>query len=49
MSRIIDNEKEKMYEILNKEIPSADELAFASAYFNIRGLVLSRMQLRINQ
>lgn len=40
MSRIIDNEREKMYEILNKEIPSADELAFASAYFNIRGFGL---------
>ena len=40
MSRIIDNEKEKMYDILNKEIPSADELAFASAYFNIRGFGL---------
>ena len=42
MSRIIDNENEKMYEILNRELPAADELAFASAYFNIRGFGLVR-------
>ncbi len=40
MSRIIDNEREKMFEILNKELPSSDELAFASAYFNIKGFGL---------
>ena len=40
MSRIIDNEKEKMYEVLNKELPLSNELAFASAYFNIKGFGL---------
>ena len=40
MSRIIDNENEKMYEVLNKELPLSNELAFASAYFNIKGFGL---------
>ena len=40
MSMIIDNEKEKMFEILNKELPHSAELAFASAYFNIKGFGL---------
>lgn len=46
MSRIIDNEKEKMYEILNKELPTADELAFASAYFNIKGFGLIKEPIK---
>ena len=40
MSRIIDNDKEKMYQVLNKELPLSNELAFASAYFNIKGFGL---------
>ncbi len=40
MSKIIDNEKEKMFGILNKELSGVDELAFASAYFNIKGFGL---------
>lgn len=46
MSRIIDNEKEKLFEILNKELPSSTELAFASAYFNIGGFGLIRDAIR---
>ena len=46
MSRIIDNEKEKMYEVLNKELPLSNELAFASAYFNIKGFGLVKEAIR---
>ncbi|AKA48721.1 hypothetical protein IX51_05960 [uncultured archaeon] len=40
MSRIIDNGKEKLADSLNQELKSVNELAFASAYFNIRGFGL---------
>ena len=40
MSKIIDNEKEKLSDVLNLELKDAEELAFASAYFNIKGFGL---------
>ena len=40
MTRIIDNEKEKLDETLNRELKDAKELAFASAYFNVSGFGL---------
>ncbi|MEM0135484.1 MAG: SNF2-related protein [Thermoplasmatales archaeon] len=40
MSRIVDNESEKMYDVLKRELSSADEIAIASAYFNIGGFGL---------
>lgn len=37
MAKIIDNKKENLANILNREFPEVDEIAIASAYFNIRG------------
>jgi superfamily II DNA or RNA helicase/HKD family nuclease len=37
MTRIIDNSKETLASVLNKEFPDADEIAIASAYFNVHG------------
>jgi len=46
MSRIIDNENEKMFNILLKELSKSDEIAIASAYFNIGGFGLIRDAIR---
>ncbi|MGC8618636.1 MAG: SNF2-related protein [Thermoplasmata archaeon] len=40
MSRIIDNENEKMFSVLLRELSKSDEVAIASAYFNIGGFGL---------
>jgi len=37
MARIIDNKKETLADVLNREFSRVDEIAIASAYFNIRG------------
>jgi SNF2 family DNA or RNA helicase len=37
MTRIIDNSKEKLASVLNREFSDADEIAIASAYFNVHG------------
>lgn len=37
MTRIIDNKRESLSNLLNREFPGADEIAIASAYFNVRG------------
>jgi len=46
MSRIIDNEKRKMYEILNKDLINLNDLCFASAYFNIGGFNLIKETIK---
>ncbi len=40
MTRIIDNSKEKLYKILKQEFNENNEIAIASAYFNVRGFGL---------
>ncbi|BAJ49895.1 helicase domain-containing protein [Candidatus Caldarchaeum subterraneum] len=37
MAKIIDNKKETLAFVLNKEFSEVDEIAIASAYFNVRG------------
>jgi superfamily II DNA or RNA helicase len=37
LSKIIDNEREKMYDVLNRELAEVKDIAIASAYFNIKG------------
>ncbi|MEM2374127.1 MAG: SNF2-related protein [Thermoproteota archaeon] len=37
MTRIIDNKRERLADVLNRELSDLDEIAIASAYFNIRG------------
>jgi SNF2 family DNA or RNA helicase len=37
MTRIIDNSKDKLASLLNKEFSDTDEIAIASAYFNVHG------------
>jgi superfamily II DNA or RNA helicase len=37
MAKIIDNKKETLANVLNREFSEVDEIAIASAYFNIRG------------
>ncbi len=37
MARIIDNKKETLANVLNREFSEIDEVAIATAYFNIRG------------
>ncbi|MEM4346750.1 MAG: phospholipase D-like domain-containing protein, partial [Candidatus Caldarchaeum sp.] len=37
MTTIIDNMKERLADVLNSELSDLDEIAIASAYFNIRG------------
>jgi len=37
LTRVIDNKRELLSALLNKEFPSMDEIAIASAYFNVRG------------
>jgi superfamily II DNA/RNA helicase len=37
LTKIIDNKRELLSTLLNKEFPSVDEIAIASAYFNVRG------------
>ncbi|QRF76139.1 ATP-dependent helicase HepA [Thermoplasmatales archaeon] len=46
MSRIIDNGKDKLSESLNLELKDVSELAFASAYFNIKGFGLIKDTIR---
>ncbi len=46
MSIIIDNEKRKMFDILNKDLRKLDDLYFASAYFNIGGFGLIKDTLK---
>ncbi len=46
MSRIIDNENEKMSKILSNELHKADEVAIASAYFNVGGYGLIKDAIR---
>ncbi|MEM2932559.1 MAG: helicase-related protein [Nitrososphaerota archaeon] len=37
MTKIVDNRKERLADVLNRELSDLDEIAIASAYFNIRG------------
>jgi hypothetical protein len=37
MSRIIDNENEKMFNVFPKELSRSNEIAISSAYFNTIG------------
>ncbi len=46
MSRIIDNENEKLSRVLLKEFARSDEIAIASAYFNVGGYGLIKDAIR---
>jgi hypothetical protein len=37
MARIIDNSREKLAEVLNRELAEVAEVAIATAYFNVMG------------
>lgn len=46
MSRIVDNDGKKMYEVLNEELLNSNEIAIASAYFNIGGYGLIKESIK---